>query len=198
MASAEFSSANLYVIPWMFSKIMGGSGLKLSSELAILNANYIASRLEDYYSLSFRGNHSFVAHECILDFRDLKSKTGLSVNDLAKRLIDYSFHAPTISWPVPETIMIEPTESESLIELDRFCEAMLLIGEEISEIENNIFLIRKNNGILVFFRENNELQIMEFAAFGGGKTPKENPIHVFIGRDKICGIFSLKADNVFV
>ena len=94
----------------------------------------------------YKGENNFVAHECILDFRELKSKTGLSVNDIAKRLIDYSFHAPTISWPVPETIMIEPTESESLTELNRFCEAMLLISEEIEEIENNVNL--KNNNVI--------------------------------------------------
>ena len=94
----------------------------------------------------YKGENNFVAHECILDFRDLKKQSGLSVNDIAKRLIDYSFHAPTISWPVPETIMIEPTESESLYEIDRFCEAMILISEEINEIKNNIFL-RDNNVI---------------------------------------------------
>ena len=111
-----------------------------------MSANYIAHSLKQKFKILYKGKNNFVAHECILDFRDLKSKTGLSVNDLAKRLIDYSFHAPTISWPVPETLMIEPTESESLAELDRFCEAMLLIGDEISEIENNIEL--NNNNVI--------------------------------------------------
>ena len=122
----------------------GLSGLRKSSSYAILSANYIANSLKHKFKILYKGKNNFVAHECILDFQDLKSKTGLSVNDLAKRLIDYSFHAPTISWPVPETIMIEPTESESLAELNRFCEAMLLIGKEIEEIENNINL-RNNN-----------------------------------------------------
>ena len=122
----------------------GQSGLRKSTAHAILSANYIAHSLKHKFKILYKGKNNFVAHECILDFRDLKSKTGLSVNDLAKRLIDYSFHAPTISWPVPETIMIEPTESESLTELDRFCEAMLLIVEEIEEIENNSEL-RNNN-----------------------------------------------------
>jgi len=111
-----------------------------------LSANYIAYSLKHKFKILYKGKNNFVAHECILDFRDLKSKTGLSVNDLAKRLIDYSFHAPTISWPVPETVMIEPTESENLKELDRFCEAMLLIGEEINEIENNLDL--RNNNVI--------------------------------------------------
>ena len=124
----------------------GLSGLRKATSHAILSANYIAHSLKHKFKILYKGKNNFVAHECILDFRDLKSKTGLSVNDLAKRLIDYSFHAPTISWPVPETIMIEPTESESLVELDRFCEAMLLIGEEISEIENNHEL--KNNNVI--------------------------------------------------
>ena len=124
----------------------GMNGLRKATENAILSANYIACTLKHKFKILYKGKNNFVAHECILDFRDLKSKTGLSVNDLAKRLIDYSFHAPTISWPVPETIMIEPTESESLDELNRFCEAMLLIGEEIKEIENNLTL--KNNNVI--------------------------------------------------
>ena len=122
----------------------GQSGLRKASTHAILSANYIAYSLKNKFKILYTGENNLVAHECILDFRELKSKTGLSVNDIAKRLIDYSFHAPTISWPVPETIMIEPTESESLTELNRFCEAMLLISEEIEEIENNINL-RNNN-----------------------------------------------------
>ena len=124
----------------------GLNGLRKASAHAILSANYIANSLKHKFKILYKGENNFVAHECILDFRDLKSKTGLSVNDIAKRLIDYSFHAPTVSWPVPETIMIEPTESESLSELNRFCEAMLLISDEIKEIENNADL-RTNNVI---------------------------------------------------
>ena len=144
VSSAQYGSASILPISWMYIKMSGLSGLRKSSSYAILSANYIANSLKHKFKILYKGKNNFVAHECILDFQDLKSKTGLSVNDLAKRLIDYSFHAPTISWPVPETIMIEPTESESLAELNRFCEAMLLIGKEIEEIENNINL-RNNN-----------------------------------------------------
>ena len=128
----------------MFIKMIGYEGLRKASSQAILSANYIAFSIKDKFKILYKGENGFVAHECILDFRNLKQKIGLSVNDIAKRLIDYSFHAPTISWPVPETIMIERTESESLAELNRFCEAMLLIAEEIEQIENNINL-RNNN-----------------------------------------------------
>ncbi len=144
VSSSEYGSAGILPISWMYIKMVGQSGLRKASCNAILSANYIANSLKKKFKILYKGDSNFVAHECILDFRELKSKTGLSVNDIAKRLIDYSFHAPTISWPVPETIMIEPTESESLTELDRFCEAMLLIVEEIQEIENNSEL-RHNN-----------------------------------------------------
>ena len=146
VSSAKHGSASILPISWMYIKMAGLSGLRKATSHAILSANYIANTLKHKFKILYKGKNDFVAHECILDFQDLKSKTGLSVNDLAKRLIDYSFHAPTISWPVSETIMIEPTESESLSELDRFCEAMTLIGEEINEIENNIEL--KNNNVI--------------------------------------------------
>jgi glycine dehydrogenase len=103
--------------------------------VAILNANYIAHRLEPYYPVLYRGKNGLVAHECILDLRPLKKTAGIEVEDIAKRLMDYGFHAPTVSWPVPGTIMIEPTESESKQELDRFCEAMIAIRAEVAEIE---------------------------------------------------------------
>ena len=127
--------------------MIGYDGLRKASLQAILSANYIAYSLKDKFKILYKGENNFVAHECILDFRDLKLRTGLSVNDIAKRLMDYSFHAPTISWPVPETIMIEPTESEGLKELDRFCNAMLSISEEIFEIENNIY--PKDNNVII-------------------------------------------------
>ena len=146
VSSAQYGSASILPISWMYIKMAGENGLRKASAHAILSANYVAYSLKDKFKILFKGENNFVAHECILDFRELKSKTGLSVNDIAKRLIDYSFHAPTISWPVPETIMIEPTESESLTELNRFCEAMLLISEEIEEIENNIDL--RNNNVI--------------------------------------------------
>ncbi len=144
VSSSQYGSASILPISWMYIKMAGHSGLRKASSHAILSANYIANSLKNKFNILYKGENNFVAHECILDFRELKSKTGLSVNDIAKRLIDYSFHAPTVSWPVPETIMIEPTESESLTELNRFCEAMLLISEEIEEIEKNSAL-RNNN-----------------------------------------------------
>tara|TARA_Y100001933_G_scaffold260505_1_gene312695 strand:+ start:2385 stop:5291 length:2907 start_codon:yes stop_codon:yes gene_type:complete len=139
VSAAKYGSASILPISWMYIKMIGFQGLRKASSHAILSANYIAFMLKDKFNILYKGINNFVAHECILDFRDLKSRTGLSVNDIAKRLIDYSFHAPTVSWPVAETIMIEPTESESLKEIDRFCEAMVLISEEILEIENNIY-----------------------------------------------------------
>ena len=113
---------------------MGAEGLKQATELAILNANYIAARLEDHYPILYTGFDGLVAHECIVDLRPLKEQCGVDVEDVAKRLIDYGFHAPTMSFPVAGTLMIEPTESESRIELDRFCDAMIAIRKEISQI----------------------------------------------------------------
>ena len=115
--------------------MMGGSGLTLATKIAILNANYIATRLQPHYPVLYRGDHGFVAHECIVDVRQLKS-AGIEVDDIAKRLMDYGFHAPTMSFPVGGTLMIEPTESESLAEIDRFCDAMIAIREEIRDVEN--------------------------------------------------------------
>jgi glycine dehydrogenase len=114
---------------------MGGEGLTAATEAALLNANYIAKRLEKHYSLLFKEAAGLVAHECILDIRPFKTTAGISVEDVAKRLIDYCFHAPTMSFPVAGTLMIEPTESESLAEIDRFCDAMIAIRDEIREIE---------------------------------------------------------------
>jgi glycine dehydrogenase len=133
VAAAPWGSANLLPIPWVYIAAMGGPGLTEASRFAILNANYVAKRLERYFPVLYRGRRGLVAHECILDLRQFKSVT---VEDVAKRLMDYGFHAPTISWPVPGTIMVEPTESESKEELDRFCEAMIGIHSEIQAIES--------------------------------------------------------------
>ena len=122
----------------------GPDGLKLATQVAILNANYIAKRLAGHYPVLYKGKEGFVAHECIFDTRPLKDSAGIEVEDIAKRLMDYGFHAPTISFPVPGTLMVEPTESESVEELDRFCEAMISIREEIAEIESGK-ADRKNN-----------------------------------------------------
>ena len=147
VSSSEYGSASILPISWMYIRMMGYQGLRRSSSHAILSANYIAFSLKEKFKILYKGKNNFVAHECILDFRDLKQSLGLGVNDIAKRLIDYCFHAPTISWPVAETMMIEPTESESLKEIDRFCDAMLSIGEEILEIKNNL-LPRNDNPII--------------------------------------------------
>jgi glycine dehydrogenase len=132
VAAAPWGSAGILPIPWMYIAMMGADGLTEATKFAILNANYIAKRLEKYFPTLYRRN-GLVAHECILDLRAFKSVT---VEDVAKRLMDYGFHAPTISWPVPGTMMVEPTESESKFELDRFCDAMIAIHGEISAIES--------------------------------------------------------------
>ncbi|MET3050837.1 aminomethyl-transferring glycine dehydrogenase [Pseudomonas alkylphenolica] len=136
VCAAPFGSASILPITWMYIRMMGGAGLKRASQMAILNANYIARRLEEHYPVLYTGSNSLVAHECILDLRPLKDSSGISVDDVAKRLIDFGFHAPTMSFPVAGTLMIEPTESESKEELDRFCEAMIRIREEIRAVEN--------------------------------------------------------------
>ena len=135
VASAPFGSASILPISWAYITMMGRDGLKHATEIAILNANYIAKRLEPHYPVLYKGKNGRVAHECIIDTRPLKVGSGVEVEDIAKRLIDYGFHAPTMSWPVPGTLMIEPTESESKAELDRFCDAMISIRQEIRDIE---------------------------------------------------------------
>jgi glycine dehydrogenase len=135
VSAAPYGSAAILVIPWLYCLMMSGDGLTAATTIAILNANYIAKRLDPHYPLLYKGRFGRVAHECIIDLRPLKSSAGVSVEDVAKRLIDYGFHAPTMSFPVPGTLMIEPTESESKIEIDRFCDAMIAIRAEIRSIE---------------------------------------------------------------
>jgi glycine dehydrogenase len=136
VSSAPWGSASILPISWTYIAMSGADGLKRASMVAILNANYIAKRLDPYFPVVYKGNNGYVAHECIIDLRGLKETCGISVEDVAKRLVDYGFHAPTMSWPVPETMMIEPTESESQEELDRFCDAMIAIRAEITEVED--------------------------------------------------------------
>jgi glycine dehydrogenase len=135
VSAAPYGSASILVIPWLYCLMMGGAGLTAATEAAILNANYVAKRLAPHFPLLYQGRQGRVAHECIIDLRPLKNSAGVSVEDVAKRLIDYGFHAPTMSFPVAGTLMIEPTESESLAELDRFCDAMIAIRAEIRAIE---------------------------------------------------------------
>lgn len=135
VAAAPWGSASILTISWMYIAMMGAAGLTEATKVAILNANYIAHKLNADYPVLYKGKTGLVAHECILDLRSLKKSAGIEVDDIAKRLMDYGFHAPTVSWPVAGTMMVEPTESESKVELDRFCEAMTSIRQEIAEIE---------------------------------------------------------------
>ena len=141
ISAAPWGSAGILTIPWIYIRLMGGDGLTEATKVAILNANYIAKRLDPCFPVLYKGHGGLVAHECILDFRHFHTVT---VEDVAKRLMDYGFHAPTISWPVPGTMMVEPTESESKEELDRFCEAMIAIHAEIQAVESGR-MDRQNN-----------------------------------------------------
>ena len=136
ISAAPWGSASILPISWMYIRMMGSAGMRQASEYAILNANYIAKRLESHYPILYKGENGTIAHECLLDLRPLKEASGVSEEDIAKRLNDFGYHAPTMSFPVAGTLMIEPTESESKSELDRFCDAMITIREEIAMIEN--------------------------------------------------------------
>ena len=136
VSAAPWGSPSILPISWVYIRLMGAEGLTQASQVAILSANYIARRLAPHYPVLYKGENGLVAHECIIDLRHFKKTTGVEVVDVAKRLMDYGFHAPTISWPVAGTMMIEPTESESLAEIDRFCEAMIAIRAEIQAIED--------------------------------------------------------------
>ncbi len=136
ISAAPWGSASILPISWMYIKMMGPDGLKRASQVAILNANYIAHKLKPHYPVLYNGQNGFVAHECIIDIRPLKESSGITEEDIAKRLMDYGFHAPTMSFPVPGTLMIEPTESESKTEIDRFIEAMVKIRKEIANVES--------------------------------------------------------------
>jgi glycine dehydrogenase len=135
VSAAPYGSASILCISWAYIALMGSAGLTHATKVAIANANYVAKRLEQFYPILYRGKSGLVAHECIIDLRQFKKTAGVEVEDVAKRLMDYGFHAPTMSWPVPGTMMIEPTESESKAELDRFCDAMISIYGEIRAIE---------------------------------------------------------------
>ncbi len=135
VSAADYGSASILPISWMYIAMMGSAGLRRATEVAILNANYMLNRLKDHYKVVYAGKHGRVAHEFILDCRNFKDSAGVSVEDIAKRLIDFGFHSPTMSWPVSGTLMIEPTESESRAELDRFCDAMIAIRQEIRLVQ---------------------------------------------------------------
>jgi len=135
VSAAPFGSASILPIPFVYISLMGASGLRRATEVAILSANYVARRLLGHYPVLYSGRNGRVAHECILDMHDIKEASGISAEDIAKRLMDYGFHAPTMSFPVAGTLMVEPTESEGLAELDRFIDAMISIRQEIAQIE---------------------------------------------------------------
>ncbi len=134
VSAAPYGSASILPISWAYVRLMGGEGLRHATQMAVLGANYIAARLREHYPVLYSGHDDLVAHECILDVRQITAETGVTVDDIAKRLVDYGFHAPTMSFPVAGTLMVEPTESENLYELDRFCDAMIAIRGEIEAI----------------------------------------------------------------
>lgn len=134
VSAAPYGSASILTISYVYIAMMGGEGLKLASQVAILNANYMANRLREHFDILYTDNNGFVAHEFIVDCREFEKLAGIKIEDIAKRLMDYGFHAPTMAWPVPGTLMIEPTESESKVELDRFCDAMISIRQEIQDV----------------------------------------------------------------
>ena len=136
ISGSKFGSASILPISWMFIRMMGEKSLRKASQVAIINTNLIVNKLKDHFKILYTGESGLVAHECILDVRIFKNSCGIEAEDIAKRLIDYGFHAPTMSWPVAGTLMIEPTESESLDEINRFCNAMINIRKEIRNVED--------------------------------------------------------------
>ncbi len=184
VAAAPWGSASILTISWMYIAMMGGEGLTEATKVAILNANYIAQRLEPYYPILYKGKAGLVAHECILDLRGLKKLAGIEVDDIAKRLIDYGFHAPTVSWPVAGTMMVEPTESESKEEIDRFCEAMISIRgeiESISDVHNNLLKNAPHTAQALMVDEWNHPYSREAAAYPAPWT-REHKFWPVVGR----------------
>lgn len=187
IAAAPWGSASILPISWMYIRMMGPEGLKKATQIAILNANYVAKRLMADYPVVYRGRSGLVAHECIIDLKEVKKLADVSVDDIAKRLIDYGYHAPTVSWPVPNSMMIEPTESESKAELDRFCEVMISIREEIRAIErgevgrdNNV--LRQAPHTAAVLTENWDRPYERAQAVFPRAWVKENKFWPFVGR----------------
>ncbi|EMJ99913.1 MULTISPECIES: aminomethyl-transferring glycine dehydrogenase [unclassified Leptospira] len=194
VSAAPWGSASIVLISWVYIALLGTEGLEQATKAAILNANYIAKRLENYFPVLYKGKNGFVAHECILDVRPFKKTSGVEVEDIAKRLMDYGFHAPTMSFPVPGTLMIEPTESESQEELDRFCEAMISIHAEIQEIEQGKADLKDNplknaphTSAMVISDNWNHAYSREQAAYPAPWT-KEHKFWPYVGRiDNVYG-----------
>jgi glycine dehydrogenase len=141
ISASRFGSAGVLPISWAYVKLMGGEGLTEATKSALLAANYVASRLNEHFPVLYTGEGGLVAHECILDLRELTARTGVTAEDVAKRLIDFGFHAPTLAFPVAGTLMVEPTESEDLAEIDRFIEAMITIRAEIEQVASGDFSV---------------------------------------------------------
>ena len=188
VSAAPWGSSSILVISWMYIAMMGATGLTQATKIAILNANYIAKRLQDHYPVLYKGKNGLVAHECILDLRSLKKSAGVEIDDIAKRLMDYGFHAPTVSWPVAGTIMVEPTESESKQELDRFCDAAIAIRQEVAEIEtgkvdaeNNVLKNAPHTAESLIIGEWNHPYSREQAAYPAPWT-KDNKFWPSVGR----------------
>ena len=181
VSAAPYGSALILPISWMYIRMMGPDGLTAATENAILSANYMARRLAPHYPILYTDPNGFVAHECIVDTRAVKESAGVTVDDIAKRLIDYGFHAPTMSWPVSGTLMIEPTESESLRELDRFCDAMISIRKEITLIENG--------------NESAENSILRHAPYTVEAVTADHWNHRFSRQEAAFPVVSLKKDR---
>lgn len=174
VSSAPYGSASILPIPWAYLALLGADGLRQATATAVASANYVAKRLDPYFPVLYKGQNDLVAHECILDLRPLKKDTGITVDDVAKRLMDYGFHAPTMSFPVAGTLMVEPTESEDLGEIDRFCEAMILIHEEAMEVKNGTW--PKDDNPLV-----NAPHTAQCALVGEWEHPYSREIAVYAG-----------------
>jgi glycine dehydrogenase len=144
ISAAPYGSAGILPISWAYVALMGAQGLTDATSVAVLSANHIARRLDEHFPVLYRGDGGLVAHECIVDLRPITKRTGVTVDDVAKRLVDYGFHAPTMSFPVAGTLMIEPTESEDLGEIDRFCDAMIAIAGEISRVEEGEWAVEES------------------------------------------------------
>ena len=194
VSSAPWGSPSILVIPYAYIRLMGAEGLRQATKIAVLNANYVAARLEPDYPVLYKGENGCVAHECIIDLRPLREASGILVDDVAKRLMDYGFHAPTMSFPVPGTLMIEPTESEPKEELDRFCDALLAIREEIRAVEtgridpeNNALRNAPHTALMLVADEWNHPYSRETAAFPAPWI-KENKFWPAVGRiDNVYG-----------
>lgn len=194
VSAAPWGSPLILPISWAYMRLLGKHGLIRSTQVAILNANYIAHRLDPYFPVVYKGSTGMVAHECVIDFEKIKESSGVTVEDVAKRLIDYGFHAPTMSWPVPDSLMIEPTESESQEEIDRFCDALVSIRDEIREIEDggstleNSLLTNAPHAYHLLVKDEWPFPYSREQAFFPTKETKENKFWPPVGRvDNVYG-----------